>query len=349
MLSQRWPFCRIIRPVLFSVVAITLIAANIFVLPQSAFAATYTSGSASLSTPAISAASTTYTITLGGVATAAIKCIKVQFTTAVGTTAKPTGMNVTGATFSGTSNYVPTPASWSPSNDNTNGIVSITYGTGETPASAAGRTIVLGGITNGSVAATAYFATVSTFNNTDCASNAVDNGSVAYIYDQGVTATATVNPTLTFSLGSNSCSLGVLSTTSTASCSHTITAGTNAVSGYTISYIASSTLTNGAATIDAIGATKTASATGSEQFGINLKSNTTPTVGAEPTGGIGAPSANYDTADKFAFNPAGANIAAAGGITANTAYTISYIANIASNTEAGNYATTITYNVIANY
>ena len=334
---------------MFFVAAAALLAMNVFALPQSVSAATYTSGSASLSTPSISAASTTYTVTLGGVATTAIKCIKVQFTTAVGTTAKPTGMNVTGATFSGTSNYVPTPASWSPTNDNTNGIVSITYGTGETPASAAGRTIVLGGITNGSVAATAYFATVSTFNNTDCASNAVDNGSVAYIYDQGVTATATVNPTLTFSLGSTACSLGILSTTSTASCSHTITAGTNAVSGYTISYIASPTLTNGAATIDAIGATKAASSTGAEQFGINLKLNTTPAVGAEPSGGIGAPATNYDTANQFAFNPAGANIAAAAGITANTAYTVSYVANIASNTEEGNYATTITYNLIANY
>ena len=332
--------------------AVTLISGLLFVAPSSASAATYTSGAASLSTPAISAASTTYTFTLGGVTLSAIKCMQVQFTTAIGTTSKPTGMTVTGATFSGTSNYVPTPASWSPANNNTDGTVKITYATGETPASAAGRTIVLGGITNGSSAGTTYYATVSTFNNVDCATSPIDSGSVAFAFSQGVNVTATVNPTLTFTVSSTSCALSTLSASAPTSCSHTIAAGTNAASGYTISYLAASTLTSlgtNTPTITAIGATAAASSTGNEQFGINLKANTTPSVGADPSGGTGAALTNYGTANSFAFNTAGANIASVAAPSATTTFTVSYVANIASNTEAGNYATTITYNVIANY
>ena len=320
--------------------------------PSSASAATYTSGSASLSTPAISAASTTYTFTLGGVTLSAIKCMQVQFTTAIGTTSKPTGMTVTGATFSGTSNYVPTPASWSPANNNTDGTVKITYSTGETPASAAGRTIVLGGITNGSSAGTTYYATISTFNNVDCATSPIDSGSVAFAFSQGVQVTAAVNPTLTFTVGSTSCALSTLSSTAATTCSHTIAAGTNAASGYTISYLAANTLTSSGTntpTITAIGTTAAASSTGSEQFGINLKANTTPSVGADPSGGTGAALTNYDTANSFAFNTAGANIASVSVPSATTTFTVSYIANISAQTEAGAYSTTVTYNAVANY
>lgn len=314
-----------------------------------AFAATYTSGSLALSNPTISASSTTYTITVGGVTTSAIQCIQVRFTGTIGSNAKPTGMNVTSAAFSGSSTYVPTPASWTPTNDNTNGIVQLTFGSGETPASASNRKIILTGITNGSTPATTYYAEISTFNNTDCSTSPVDSGTVAFIYDQGVTATATVNPSLTFTVSSTSCGLGTLSTSATGSCSHTVIAGTNAVSGYTISYLPTTTLTNGGATIDAIGGTATTSTTGAEQFGINLKDNATPNVGVNPSGGSGAPLTNYNVADNFAFNTAGANIASAAGTSANTTFTVSYIANIASNTDAGNYSTTVTYNIVANY
>jgi len=331
-------------------ILVTFVAGLLLNAPMAA-AATYTSGSLALSTPAIST-SATYTLTFGGVSLSAIKCIAVQFTTAIGSTSKPTGMTVTSAALSGTSNYIPTPASWAATNDNVNGIVDLKFSSGETPASASGRTIVLTTITNGSTPGTTYYAVVSTFNNTDCSTSPVDSGNVAYAYSTGVQVTATVNPTLTFTVGSTSCALGTLSSSTTASCSHNIVAGTNAASGYTISYIAGNTLTSagtGTPTISAIGGTATTSSTGSEQFGINLKANATPSVGANPSGGSGAGLTNYNTADNFAFNTAGANIAQATVPSASTTFTVSYIANITTATEAGAYATTVTYNIVANY
>ncbi len=336
----------------FQVLLVVLaLVVGLYVKVLFASTATYTAGALLLSTPAINSAAT-YTITVSGVTTSAIKCIQVQFTTAIGSTSKPTGMNVTSATFSGTSNYVPTPASWVVANDNTNGIVQLTDAGGETPASASNRTIVLSTITNGSTAGTSYYAEVSTFNNTDCVTSPVDNGNMAYAYSSGVNVTATVNPTLTFTVGSTSCALGTLSALTPASCFHTIVAGTNAATGYTISYLPATTLTSsgtGTPTISAIGGTAATSSTGNEQFGINLKANITPAVGADPSGGIGAPLSNYDTANNFAFNPAGANIANAAAPSAATTFTVSYLANISALTEAGACATIVTYNIVANY
>ena len=80
-----------------------------------------------------------------------------------------------------------------------------------------------------------------------------------------------------------------------------------------------------------------------------MKANTTPNVGANPSGGTGAPSANYGTADQFRFDTGGATIATASGPSVNTVFTATYIANISSVTEAGVYSTNVTYNIVANY
>jgi len=315
-----------------------------------AHAASLSSASATLSTPAASASSVTYTINFSGVTVSTIKCINVRLTTVLGSNSKPTGMIITSAALDAASDFIPTPGYWGISNNNTTGVSSITYATGEAPASASNRTVVLTGITNGSTANTTYFAEVDTFNNIDCASSGVDSGDTTFAYTTGVTVSATVNPTLTFTVDSTTCSLGVLTTSATGSCSHTMTAATNGTSGYTISYIAGDTLTNADSdTISAIGGTKAASSTSNEQFGINLKDNATPNVGAEASGGSGAASANYDTADQFAFNTAGASIASVAGPSAVTTFTASMIANVASTTEAGAYSTTVTYNITATY
>lgn len=329
----------------------TAVTIALFTSIHVALAASYTSGSISLSTPAINATGATYTVTLGGVTTTPIACIQVQFTTVIGTTAKPSGMNVTSAAFSPTSNYVPTPGSWTVTNNNTTGIVQLTNGTGETPASATGRTIVLSGITNGSTAGVSYYAQVNTFNNTDCTSSAVDNGTLPFAFSDSVVVTATTNPTLNFSVGSTSCALGTLSKVAPTTCTHTITAGTNAVGGYTISYLAAPTLTSsgtGNPTI-AANATPLTSSPGSPQFGFNLRDNATPNVGADPSGGSGTPSTNYNTADSFTFETGGANIATATGTTDDTTFTATYLANISSSTAAGSYSTAVTYNILANY
>jgi len=249
----------------------------------------------------------------------------------------------------GSSNYIPTPGSWSLSANNSTGNVSLTDAGGETPASSTARTIVLTGITNGSVADTTYYAEIGTYDNTDCSTSPVDMFRLAFVFTDGVLVAGDVTPSLGFSLSSTSCSLGTLSSVSTSSCSHTIDASTNASSGYTISYLAAADLTSGSNSISDSGSSGATSATGTEQFGLNLKNNATPDVGAEPSGGSGAASAHYDTADTFSFNTSGAEIANSTGFSTSTTYTATYVANISTGTKAGTYATTIIYNVTANY
>lgn len=163
-----------------------------------------------------------------------------------------------------------------------------------------------------------------------------------------VTVTAKVDPVLTFSLSSNSIALGTLSTGSTASSTHTMTAATNATSGYVIS-VGGATLTKVGEPSETITATSTPSAStiGAEQFAINLKDNTTPNVGAEAVGGNGVAVGNFATADSFVFDATGANTIANSGTspTGSTVFTVSYIANIAADTAAGDYATTLTYTI----
>jgi hypothetical protein len=169
-----------------------------------------------------------------------------------------------------------------------------------------------------------------------------------------VTVTGVANPILTFTLSTNTCDFGHLSATLTKSCVHTITAGTNAANGYVISYIPGATLTSGAQTITAM-TSQTASVLGTKQFGLNLKTNTaagsfTATdFGANPSGGVGVALTNYDTANQFKFITGGENIAQSTTPSANTAYTVSYIANISTLTAAGTYSTLMTYNIVASY
>lgn len=172
---------------------------------------------------------------------------------------------------------------------------------------------------------------------------------VVIITNDQVVVNATVDPTLTFAITNNSVTLltagsGNPDASNTAfNGANTLVAGTNATGGYVISYNGA-TLTSGGNTITAIGGTAATSSTGNEQFGLNLKDNATPNVGTEASGGSGVASANYNTADSYAFAAGAATqIASAAGLSATTTYTVSYIANIAANTQAGAYSTTITY------
>lgn len=154
---------------------------------------------------------------------------------------------------------------------------------------------------------------------------------------------------LTFSVGSNSVSLGTLSATEAKTASHTMSITTNAPAGFNIT-VAGATLTSGGNTIDAVGGTAAASSVGTEQFGINLVANTSPAVGANPSGTspIGAAASQYNTANYFAYRSNDTIATSSAAINATT-YTVSYLANVSSATESGNYATTLTYTATANW
>lgn len=154
---------------------------------------------------------------------------------------------------------------------------------------------------------------------------------------------------LTFSIPDPSINLGTLDSSVTNADSNTMVIDTNAVNGFTIT-VAGLTLTSGANTIDAIGATAAAATPGTEQFGINLVDNDDPNIGADPLGSapIGSAASNYDTANLFAFN-SGDTVASASNDINETTFTVSYIANISAATESGTYTTTLTYSATANF
>lgn len=88
--------------------------------------------------------------------------------------------------------------------------------------------------------------------------------------------------------------------------------------------------------------TPVASIPGTEQFGINLTSNTTPNFGANPvqvpdeTTSFGTVAANYNQPNKFMYIN-GDTVASSSRESGETDFTITMIVNVANNTPAGNY------------
>lgn len=203
-------------------------------------------------------------------------------------------------------------------------------------------------ITNG-IAGTTNLVITGTF---------TDTGTIGIpiIADSVVVINALVQPSISFAISDNSIFFGNLRSngacfaqgadpgavtcpTTTETEAFNMTAGTNAGSGYIIT-VFGPTLTSGLNTITAIGGTNTASAPGTEQFGVRYNA----------TGGSGAVSAPYAAAG-FAYDGAGApdQIASASGPSATTTYSARYLANISALTEAGNYSASHTYVATATY
>lgn len=187
-----------------------------------------------------------------------------------------------------------------------------------------------------------------------------DTGKIAVsiIANEQVVVSTTIDPYLSFTVNQNTISLtksgggnpDYSNTGYNNGTANTIAANTNGISGYTLSYNgATLTRVGGSETIDAIAA-KTTSSTNTEQFGINLKDNTTPDTGANPSGGNGAPASDYNTADNYRYIANTTTpLASASAPTVSTTYTVSYILNVNQTTEAGNYSTAITYICTGNF
>jgi hypothetical protein len=159
-----------------------------------------------------------------------------------------------------------------------------------------------------------------------------------------VTVTATVNPTLLLEISSATVALGVITASTTGKGSHTAQVATNATGGFLLTYNGA-TLTAPQGTIVAYGA-QASSVAGTEGFGINMKDNATPDIGAEVTqnkGSCSAPATNYATADKFSYVASTTTPLTAQTTPADCTYTVSYVANISTVTPAGSYSTPITY------
>jgi hypothetical protein len=220
----------------------------------------------------------------------------------------------------------------------------LTVCTGDTvPAGAIAFTIDNNEITNPAGAAV-YKVDITT---------TADSGSfaLAIVADDTVNVTATVDPSVTFSISDVAIGFGVLSATeecwangtppaacdSTSEAAHTFQLGTNATDGVALTYTGA-TLTSGSDTIAV--ATIAGDADGTpttEQFAMGFDDNAATFTFAD--------TAAYDeSANNFKFVATGTNaILSIDGPVAATTIDAHYIANISAATEAGAYTTSITY------
>lgn len=331
-------------------------------------AATLTAASVTLSDPRPTTASVSYDFQASNVTTSPIRCIQVEFDMAAdGSGGKPTDMNITNAALSGSSDYIPTPASWSVSNNNTTGISNITFASGETPANAAGRNIILTTITNGSVANNDYFMIVRTFNNTDCSTSPVDNSTVGFLFTDGQAVSLSVDGTLSFSVAgvtgngslavngatitnglattSTTVPFGTLTSSANKVAAQDVTVSTNSSGGYTVSTRYTAQPTSGSNTInDASGSNASPaafSAAGTEAFGYTTEDATLTGTADRFTSSGGNKWAAFTTSNaELIYNSAAVS---------NQTTRIGYQVGIAGSTEPGSYVTSVILTAVPVY
>jgi len=148
----------------------------------------------------------------------------------------------------------------------------------------------------------------------------------------------TNDPALAFAVDTPSTSLGNFSPGTAAVATSTFEVSNYTSWGYVVQ-IMGTPPTNGAHVITAMSTLGT-STVGTEQFGINLVANTSPSsFGANPDHhqfGAGSAATGYNTANNFQF-VSGDTLATASQSSGYTTYTISYIVNVNSFTPGGQY------------
>jgi hypothetical protein len=204
-----------------------------------------------------------------------------------------------------------------------------------------------------------YYARILTYATEDATGPSSDYGGLAFAILNNLAITAEVPPYLIFcsavTIANLDCGtssgttidFGEFSSTRASSGSSQLLAATNAKDGYSIT-VGGTTMTSGNNIISNL-ETADVSRPGVAQFGLNLKANTTPAVGAEPVGpGVGAPNPNYAQPNFYKFtsgeiivsNPVPDDV---------REYTVSYLVNVPSTQASGIYVTTLTYVCLANF
>lgn len=235
-----------------SILLLVVLALNLFsvILPQRTNAALITSSSVLLSDSRTSHASTTYTVGFTFPSTTAIQCIIVKFGTTSALSSQPTAMTSgTGFTLSGGGL---TQGNWSNYGTN-NGFLQIDAGSDQTPT-ATPATIIWTGVTNTSTSGP-FYAQITTYatNSSHTCTGQVDQSNVlALTTTAGITASVTVDPTVSFSVAnygsavngsgdsspvtttSTTVPFGTVAAGATAWGSHTLTVSTNASHGYSL-------------------------------------------------------------------------------------------------------------------
>jgi hypothetical protein len=193
-----------------------------------------------------------------------------------------------------------------------------------------------GGLANSS---SANYSSVSSIGSSISGTGGTELGT---LYQQAVGYITPKDPTLAFSVNTSNVNLGTLSPGSTATAQASFSVLNYTSYGYTIQVIGSPPK-SGSHTLANISSASSSTA-GTEQFGMNLMANTSPTVGTAvaqvPSSSFsnGSPATGYNTLNKFQYN-SGDTIAQATKSSGQTNYTASYIANVSATTPGGTYAT----------
>lgn len=217
----------------------------------------------------------------------------------------------------------------------------------------------ISGVVNPSTANQTVFVRIASHASTDGTGVSIDEGSVAFSTAQAAFSVGLfVPPYLTFCTGkivSIDCSstsgdvvsFGELSSGSTSSVTTQMAAATNDFSGYNI-FIGGQTLTSGNNVITELSSQAT-SQTGVSQFGVNIRLNSSPSIGADPDGsGTGVAATGYNVQNQFKFIN-GEIVAFSPISTEFTRFTASYIVNVPNDQAPGIYSTTLTYMAVADF
>lgn len=160
----------------------------------------------------------------------------------------------------------------------------------------------------------------------------------------------TNDPVLSFSVDSADANLGSFSAGTTATATATFSISNYTSYGYVVQ-ITGTPPSNGNYSLPAM-TTPGSAVAGTEQFGINLTANTTPTsFGANPIQtifGEGVTAPNYSIPNTFRY-VTGETIASAPKSSGKTTYTLSYMVNVNSLTPGGKYTSNQTVIVTGTY
>lgn len=213
-------------------------------------------------------------------------------------------------------------------------------------------------VINPSTANQTVYVRITTYASSDASGSYSDNGSVAFAltspFEVGayvapflnLCADVTVASNCAYESGEN-INLGDLSSHKSAGATSQIAASTNSPSGYAL-YILGSTMTSGNNIISP-NVNASPSQVGVNQFGLNLRKNSQPNEGSDPSGkGSASPTFNYDQPNLYTFND-GDEIAGSNLPTDFNLFTASYVVNVSPAQPPGYYATSLTFLAAAQF
>ena len=217
-----------------------------------------------------------------------------------------------------------------------------------------------GNIQNPSTHDEIVYVRISVFDGPDATGTRVDRGSVVFVVEDRYDISAYVPPYMTFCVAVTvalDCStlsgfladFGEFSTTQATAVTTQFSVATNDPTGYN-AFIGGQTMTSGVNIIPGLPA-QAASFPGTSQFGLNLRANSSPSVGANPELGAvanGTPDSDYNTPNQFKFLD-GDRLAYSPRSTGFNRYTVSYIVNVSDAQPPGIYATTLSFTSIASF